>query len=53
MMEHGQRVRLLAEAFAVLTSSQISEMAVSMDLPRDAVEVLLEENERTWEAIKP
>ena len=45
-------IRFLAEANAVLETSQIEAMARSMDLTREQVRDFLDANEEEWERIK-
>lgn len=45
-------IRLVAEAFAVLTSKQLKTMAASMDLDWNEAYELFEANEKRWEELK-
>ena len=47
-----QTIRLLSEAHAVLTSEQIADMAISMDLTPDEVRGMLNDVEDEWDALK-
>ena len=51
--ERIQLLRLISEAYAVLTPAQIDEMGSSMDLPPDDVIELLNDAEAEWETNKP
>jgi len=51
--DRTQLIRLISEAYAVLSPKQIGEMGDSMDLAADAVFKMLDEVEAEWESKKP